>query len=633
MFKKYYDDEWTDISRLFVEGNLPEAYSYFGAHKKRKKDLEGYQFLVWAPHAKKVRLIGDFNHWYGQDFELKKNDYGCWHIFVTGLLEGQCYKYEIETQKGKIIHKSDPFGFYSELRPQTASRLAELGKYKWGDGHWKRYGMRREPYRRPINIYEIHPGSWKLNEYHDFLNYRELADKLIPYLKEMHYTHVELMPINEHPFDGSWGYQATGYFSVTSRYGGLEDFAYFVDQCHQANLGVIIDWVACHYCKDAHGLYHFDGSPCFESENIELAENNQWGTANFDYGKKAVQNFLISNALFWLSEYHIDGIRVDAVAFMIYLNYGKERSKLKNKFGGEENLEAISFIKQLNKTVFEKFPHALMIAEESTAWPLVTAPTYLGGLGFNFKWNMGWMNDILKYMEKPAVERKKYHNLINFSITYAYSENFILPFSHDEVVHGKKSLLNKMPGDYSEKFSNLRALLGYMIGHPGKKLLFMGSEFGQFIEWDYKNHLDWLLFDYDMHTKLHDFVRALNQLYLEETALFELDDTFDGFRWIDADNSAQSTIIFIRQGKRKKDKLIIITNFSDQTYRHFRIGVPDKGIYSERLNSNDIKYGGNGQVSGEEIKSSAIAWHGCKHSIEITLPAYTTIYLKKNNMR
>ena len=616
---------------LYHQGTNYKSYNFLGTHLIEHNGIKGVSFNLWAPNAKQVNIVGDFNSWRGRDYPMKRvSDLGVWNIFISDLSEGELYKYEIYTEDGTTILKADPYAFYSEVRPNTASRIASLSGYEWKDKKWQEDKKVGSIYDSPINIYEIHLGSWKRKEDGSFYNYREMAENVIEYVLEMGYTHVEILPINEHPFDGSWGYQITGYYSITSRYGTPKDFMYFVDRCHQSGIGVILDWVPAHFCKDDHGLWKFDGMSLYEYSNPEMGENLDWGTAIFDYGKKEIISFLISNAIFWFDVYHIDGLRVDAVSYMIYLDYGqKENYFLRNKYGGRENLEAIEFLKTLNETVFNNFPNALMIAEESTAWPLVTAPTHLDGLGFNFKWNMGWMNDMLRYMEMDPIYRKWSHNLITFSFMYAFSENYILPLSHDEVVHGKRSLLDKMPGDYWEKFGNLRILYAYMIAHPGKKLLFMGGEFGQFIEWDYKKGLDWMLIDFEMHKKMQNFIKKLNCFYKKEKSLYELDSEYRGFSWIDHQNHEESIITFMRRGKKKDDFIIVLCNFTPVPRNGYRIGVPYGGEYEEVFNSDLEEFGGLGFQNERTIKSEKVNWHNQPYSINIQIPPLGALFIKK----
>ncbi|PAB58793.1 1,4-alpha-glucan branching protein GlgB [Anaeromicrobium sediminis] len=627
LFRGYLPPSSFDI-HLFHEGNSFRSYKFLGAHLTEYEGIKGVSFTLWAPKAKEIRVVGDFNGWNGTGFSMKKiEDSGMWNIFISEINEGDIYKYEIYTIDGRVILKSDPYGFYSELRPNTASKVVSLDNYHWDDWNWLK--NRDGSYNKPMNIYELHLSSWKKKSSDEFYKYDEIAEEIIDYVKEMAYTHIEVLPLNEHPFDGSWGYQGTGYYSITSRYGEPKDFMYFVDRCHQEGIGVILDWVPCHFCKDDHGLYRFEGFPLYEYDDPIMAENIEWGTALFDYTKPEVISFLISNAIFLFDMYHIDGLRVDAVSYMLNLDHGRKEGEFKlNKYGGKENIEAIEFLKKLNEAVFKYFPNVLMIAEESTAWPLVTGPTHLGGLGFNYKWNMGWMNDMLKYMEMDPIYRKYHHNLITFSFMYAFSENYILPLSHDEVVHGKKSLLGKMSGDYRTKFGNLRLLYSYMIGHPGKKLLFMGGEFGQFIEWDYKKELDWSLFDYPMHEKLQDFLKRLNRIYTEEKALYELDSQQEGFSWIDHQNSEESVIAFMRKGKKEKEFIIIVCNFTPVPRYNYKIGVPYEGEYIEVLNSDLEEYGGWGVNNEGIIKSYGENWHNQPYSIEVKIPPLGTLFIK-----
>lgn len=606
-----------------------KSYKRLGAHIVEKDGEEGVRFRVWAPNAQNVSVVGDFNEWNGKNHAMEKdNDTGEWLLFIKGLKEGDIYKYEVKKLHGDIVLKSDPYGFYHEVRPDTASVVYNVFDYEWGDVGYRRGKRRHKMYEGPINIYEVHLGSWKRKKDGTFLTYRELAEDLVKYVADMGYTHVEVMPVVEHPYDGSWGYQATGYFSVTSRYGEPKDFMYFIDQCHQNGIGVILDWVPAHFCKDTHGLAKFDGTSLYEYFNETRSENYQWGTLNFDVGRPEVASFLISSAMFFLEEFHIDGIRVDAVSSMLHLDFCKEDGEwVENEYGGRENLESIEFLRKLNETVFKSNPNTLMMAEESTNWPLVSSPTYLGGLGFNYKWNMGWMNDILEYMETDTIDRKWHHNLLTFSIMYTYSENFLLPLSHDEVVHGKKSLLDKMPGDYWQKFANLRLLYGFMIGHPGKKLLFMGGEFGQFIEWKYDDELDWFIKDYDLHEKIHLYTRKLNEFYKEQKALWQLDLDPIGFEWIDANNSEQSVASFIRRGKKDEDLLVIVCNFTPHTYLDYEIGVPYLGEYEEVFNSDRTEFGGSGVINEDIIIAQEQEIHEMENSIKIKVPPLGVTYL------
>ncbi|MCL0081353.1 1,4-alpha-glucan branching protein GlgB [Peptococcaceae bacterium] len=615
---------------LYHEGTNFRSYWMLGAHLTQRDGSNGVRFAVWAPNAREVRVVGDFNHWQGGKHVLEKIDQsGVWSIFIPDLKEGDLYKYEIHTYQNEILFKIDPYGFYSEQRPKTASIVFSLQDYQWHDQEWLKRKQLTPTYQQPVLIYEVHLSSWRRKKENKFYSYRELAHQLVDYVVKMGYTHIELLPLAEHPYDGSWGYQATEYYAVTSRYGTPHDFMYFIDQCHQRGIGVILDWVPGHFCKDAHGLAQFDGTALYEHENIVRSDNLEWGTVNFDFDTPEVQSFLISNAMFWFDVFHIDGLRVDAVAQMLYLNFAKEDDQwLPNKYGGHENLAAVDFMKKLNKAIFASYPEAMMIAEESTQWALVTMPTYLGGLGYNYKWNMGWMNDILRYMETDPIYRKNKHHLITFSFMYAFSENFVLPLSHDEVVHYKKSLLNKMPGDYWQKFANLRLLYGYMIAHPGKKLLFMGGEFGQFIEWQYQDSLDWHLLTYDLHAKLHHYVQTLNHYYQRENTLWELDHSWQGFEWIDADDASQSVVTFMRKGKTPGDFMIVVCNFTPVVRTGYRVGVPQAGLYREVFNSDLEMYGGSGQKNDGVLKSVDQSWHNQPYLLEVKLPPLAVIFLK-----
>lgn len=621
---------------LFHEGTFYESYKLFGAHFVKNQDADGVRFSVWAPNAKRVSVVGDFNQWSGTRHKMEQiGRHGVWVLFVPGLAEGELYKYEIETPSGQVVMKADPFAFFSEVRPKTASRIYDLDKHNWQDDKWMRERDRKDIYHKPVLIYECHLGSWKKKENGDLYSYRELAGELVDYVKDHGFTHIEIMPIMEHPFDRSWGYQITGYYAATSRYGRPEDLMYFIDRCHQQGIGVILDWVPVHFCKDAHGLGRFDGTPLYEPGDPKMMERPLWGTYNFDFSKPEVVSFLTSNAIFWMDKYHADGFRIDAVSSMIYLNHDNHLPfPLKNKEGGEENLEAIAFLKKLNEVVFDKFPSALMMAEEATDWPLVTTPTNDGGLGFNFKWNMGWTNDILRYMKYDVSERRHHHNLLTFSFFYAFSENFVLSFSHDEVVYGKRSLLNKMPGDYWQKFANLRLLYAYFITHPGKKLIFMGGEFAQFDEWKDLTQLDWNLLDFESHAKFHQYFIEINKFYNETSCLWRLDHEMEGFEWIDPHNTEQSIIIFIRKGKRKGDYCIVVCNFSADVYHQFRIGVPSLGKYIEVFNSDSEAFGGSGQCNVEAISVEKQPYHNQRYSMEITVPPLgAAIFMKQTKKR
>ncbi|MEH7272204.1 1,4-alpha-glucan branching protein GlgB [Neobacillus vireti] len=599
---------------LFHEGNLFQSHQLFGAHVFRESEKVSTRFCVWAPNAKEVRLVGDFNSWDGEGYDLHRvNNEGVWIIVINQDLSGCLYKYEIITAQNERILKADPYAFYSELRPNTASIVHSLKDYDWQDNHWLQRKEKRNFLSEAQVIYEVHFGSWKKHENGDFLTYKEMAAELIPYVLEHGFTHIEILPLIEHPYDGSWGYQGTGYFSATSRYGTPQDFMYFVDQCHQNGIGVILDWVPGHFCKDSHGLYRFDGSHIYSYETESDRENQVWGTANFDLGKGEVQSFLISNAFFWIDYFHIDGFRMDAVANIIY--WPNSTENLENPFG-------IEFLKKLNIEVHEYDPTFVMIGEDSTDYPNVTAPVHYGGLGFDYKWNMGWMNDTLEYIETPPFSRSNVHSKVTFSILYTFSENFMLPFSHDEVVHGKKSLLDKMPGDYWEKFAQLRLLLGYMFAHPGKKLLFMGFEIGQFSEWKYKEQLDWNLLDYEMHQNVNQYVKQLTKLYKRSKALYELDHMHDGFDWIDCNNTDQSIFSFIRKGKKENDFLIIICNFTGVHYPEYKIGVPVQGEFREILNSDHTDFGGAGFINKKTFMALEEPFHGKPYSVNVTIPPF-----------
>jgi len=613
---------------LFHEGSNFRSYQFMGAHISKEKGVSGVRFTLWAPNAQEVRVVGDFNEWQGQSHIMRRvPKSGIWILFIPKLTAGVIYKYEIHTTSGQRLLKADPYAFYAQLRPDTASVVCDLHTYKWHDKKWQ-HKKKDPPYQSPVLIYEVHLGSWRRGGDNELLTYRELAELLPEYAVNMGYTHIEIMPVAEHPFDGSWGYQATGYYAVTSRYGTTEDFMYLVDKCHQCGIGIIMDWVPGHFCKDDHGLRRFDGTPLYEYASFERSENMGWGTANFDLGRTEVLSFLISNALFWLDVYHIDGIRVDAVSNILYLNYGKEDHNFTpNKYGGNGNLEGASFLRKLNEVVFQHHPNVLMLAEESTAWPMVSWPTHAGGLGFNFKWNMGWMNDMLRYMELDSIHRKYHHNLLTFSFMYAFSENFVLPLSHDEVVHGKKSMLDKMPGDYWQKFANLRAFYGYWMAHPGKKLLFMGGEFGQFIEWQEHESLDWHILQHEKHNQLQQYSRELNHLYQQEPAMWQVDDNWQGFEWIDCSDYTQSIICFMRRSK-KQEILIVVCNFTPQVHKDYRIGVPAMGVYKEVFNSDWEKFGGSGQQNAGELVAEHVTWQNKSESLVLTIPPLATIYLK-----
>ena len=613
---------------LFKQGTNFEAYKFFGAHFDKQGDKEGVTFRVWAPRAKAVSVVGDFNSWIpGAAPMTNLDDSGIWQCFLEGLAQYDIYKYCVTTPQDELVFKADPYAFHAETRPSNCSKIYDISGYEWHDDAWQKAREKSDPINEPMNIYEMHAGSWKMYPDGNQFDYKKLADTLVPYLLETGYTHVELMPLTEYPFDGSWGYQVTGYYAPTSRYGTPHDFMYFIDKCHEAGIGVIMDWVPAHFPKDQHGLYQFDGTNCYEDQNPLRAEHKEWGTMVFDYGRPEVECFLISNALFWLTQYHVDGLRVDAVASMLYLDYNRKNGEwAPNKYGENKNLEAIAFLQKLNTEVFARKPHALMIAEESTAWAKVSHPVSEGGLGFNFKWNMGWMNDMLSYMSTDPLFRSGNHNKVTFSFFYAFSENFILPISHDEVVHGKCSLINKMPGDYDQKFANLRTFYGYMMSHPGKKLLFMGQEFGQFVEWNEDKPLDWMLLDYERHAQLLDYVKKLNAFYKATPALWEDDYTWNGFQWIVPDDSLQSIICFLRRDKKGRE-IISICNFTPVEHPDYRIGVPRAGTYKELLNSDAESFGGTG-VKNAPMKADKKPMHGMDYNISVHIPPMSTIYIQ-----
>ena len=608
---------------LFHEGTNYHSHKFLGSF------LEGDSctFRVWAPNAKRVFVTGEFCSWYPHTYEMKRiNDRGIYEIQIPGVSEFDTYKYVIVTHSGVELWKADPYAKHAETRPLTASKVYTLPEYKWKDKKWM--DNRTVPYHQPMNIYEVHLGSWKHNEEGKELSYRELAHRLVEYVKEMNYTHVELLPITEYPYDKSWGYQATGYFSPTSRYGTPEDFMYFVDICHQNNIGVILDWVPGHFTKDAHGLYEFDGTPCYEYSDTRKMEHEGWGTRVFDYGRNEVKSFLTSSAVSWIEDYHIDGIRVDAVSSMIFLNYCRDEDKsARNIYGGFENLEAIDFLKNLNLYIKENYPGVSMIAEESTSYPKVTAAVEHGGLGFDFKLNMGWMNDSLDYLETDPFFRKGVHNKFTFSMHYAFSENFILPISHDEVVHGKKSLLDKSPVPYEDKFANFKAFLGYMYAHPGKKLAFMGIDIAQFIEWDEERELDWLLMLYPKHVFTHRYVKELNKYYKTTPALWENDSDWDGFRWHVVDDNNNNVFAFSRKDRSGKE-VLVVSNFSNQVLKNYEIGVDTWGSYKIALNSDAKKYDGIA-VSNRNLKTINKEKNEFKYTLSLNIPPYATMYIEK----
>lgn len=614
---------------LFHEGSNSNAYEYFGSHRKNKNTVV---FRVWAPDAKNVSVTGDFNDWSETENPMKplKNSGGVWEAEIKNIKPYDMYKYCITAADGRTLMKCDPYGFHMETRPGTATKYYEIDDcYEWHDEKWVEGRNGKNIYESPVNIYEIHAGSWKQYDDGNFYSYRALADALVPYVKKMGYTHIEFMPLTEYPFDGSWGYQVTGYFAATSRYGEPKDLMYLVDKCHENGIGLILDWVPAHFPKDANGLYEFDGGPLYEYSDPRKGEHYGWGTRVFDFGKNEVRSFLMSSASFWLKKYHLDGIRIDAVASMLYLDYDRKDGEwVPNKNGGNENLEAVEFLQKLNENIFRDFPYAMMIAEESTSWPMVTKPVFSGGLGFNFKWNMGWMNDILRYFSLDGFFRKYNHDCITFSMFYAFSENFVLPISHDEVVHGKKSLIDKMPGSYDEKFAGVRAFLGYMMAHPGKKLMFMGQEFGQFIEWNYEKGLDWLLLDYPKHRALQNYFKKINEFYKANPAFWQIDYSWEGFSWISSDDKDNSVIAFRRIDEKGKE-IIVVCNFTNVERCDYRIGIPKKGAYKIAFNSDDVDFGGEGKGNKGKLKTESINMHGFEQSISLDLPPMSAIYIKK----
>lgn len=611
---------------LFGEGTYYRAWEKMGAHEIELNGVEGTRFAVWAPNAEYVSVVGDFNNWDETANPIScLGDSGIWEGFIPGVRSGNLYKYAIRSRyNGYRVWKADPYAFYAETPPGTASIVWNLSGYEWHDEEWMATRHTKNHYEAPISIYEVHLGSWRKG-----LSYRELAHQLAEYVVSMGFTHVEFLPPMEHPFSGSWGYQVTGYFAPTSRFGTPQDFMYLVDVLHQHNIGVIIDWVPAHFPRDEHGLGYFDGTHLYEHADPRKGIHPDWNTFIFNYGRNEVRSFLLSNALFWCEVYHVDGLRVDAVASMLYLDYSRKDGEwIPNQFGGRENLEAIDFLRKFNELIYGQCRGIITVAEESTAWPMVSRPTYLGGLGFGFKWNMGWMHDTLLYMSKDPIYRKFHHNNLTFSLLYAFHENFILPFSHDEVVHGKGSLLAKMPGDYWQKFANLRALYGYMYAHPGKKLLFMGSELAQWNEWNHDGEIDWILLDFPSHRGVQLWLKDLNSLLRSEPALYELDGSYEGFRWIDCNDSDQSTLSFVRTSKDKKDIILCVFNFTPVPRYRFIVGVPKAGFWREILNSDSSYYGGSNMGNGGGLMARNIPWHGLPYSLEMVLPPLCALFFK-----
>ncbi len=617
---------------LLGEGNHYHAYRRMGAHLETRHGVKGVRFAVWAPNARAVAVVGDFNQWNTRSHPMDLHgSTGIWQLFVPELPEGTYYKFHVRFRDGGAQAKTDPFGFYFEQPPKTAGVIFDLDRYRWGDEQWMSSRRQGDPLTAPMNIYEVHLGSWKRRaaEQNRSLTYRELSDELIPYVKEMGFTHLELLPVTEHPYSGSWGYQTTGYFAPTSRFGDPDDFRAFVDRCHQEGIGVLLDWVPAHFPRDTHALASYDGTALYEHADPRRGAHPDWGTLIFNYGRNEVRNFLLSSALFWLDEYHIDGLRVDAVASMLYLDYSREGQEwLPNKYGGRENLDAIDFLRRFNELVYEYHPGAVTMAEESTSWPMVSRPTYLGGLGFSMKWNMGWMHDSLDYVSTDPIYRKYHQGKLTFSMLYAFSENYILPVSHDEVVHGKKSLLDKQPGDVWQKFANLRAFLTYLMGHPGKKLLFMGCEIGQWWEWNAESQLDWHLLGWENHEKLRQFVRELNHLYPSEPALYEVDFSWEGFEWIDIQDHEKSVISFLRRARDPEDFLVFVFNFTPVPRYDYRIGVPRGGFYRELLNSDAESWGGGNLGNMGGVEAEAVREHNRDFSLRLTLPPLGGVVLK-----
>ena len=619
---------------LFAEGTFYKAYATMGAHLRTVQGVTGVHFVVWAPNAHRVSVVGNFNQWDGRRHPMtNRGATGLWELFIPDLPEDTVYKYEIRPRgQDAPLLKADPYAFAAELRPKTASIVHDLSRYRWNDRSWMTARAQRNPLTTPLSIYEVHLGSWMRipEEQNRWLTYRELASKLIPYAKDMGYTHLELMPVTEHPFDGSWGYQATGYFAATSRYGSPEEFMAFVDAAHQADLGVLMDWTPAHFPDDPHGLSQFDGTHLYDHADPRLGYHPDWHSRIFNYDRTEVRNFLLNSALFWLDTYHIDGLRVDAVASMLYLDYGRKHGEwIPNQFGGHENIGAVTLLKDMNVLIHREHPGAMTLAEESTAWSGVSRPTYVGGLGFTFKWNMGWMHDMLQYFSREPVHRMYHQDQLTFGLLYAFTENFVLVLSHDEVVHGKRALLDKMPGDPWQRFANLRTLLGYMHGHPGKKMLFMGGEFGQWCEWNHDTSLEWHLCQFDPHAGLQRLVRDLNWLHQQEPALHEVDHEWSGFQWIDFNDAQHSVIAFLRKAKDSTDQIVCLCNFTPVPRYDYRIGVPLDGYYRELLNTDSAVYGGSNVGNSGGVQSTSIPCHGQPHSIVVTLPPLAVLFLKR----
>lgn len=613
-------------SELFYSGRDCRAFDYMGAHPFVQDGEQGYLFRVYAPEAEKVSVMGEFNDWNRNADYMTRDEQGIWEKFIPNIPEYAAYKYSVWAKSGDVFDKSDPYGFHFETRPGNATKAYDLDGYEWGDASWLDWRKKHLPYSNPVNIYECHLGSWKMHEDGNFYSYRQLADELVPYVKEMGYTHIEFMPLTEYPFDGSWGYQVIGYFAATSRYGTPKDLMYLIDKAHQAGLGVIMDWVPAHFPKDGCGLVEFDGSHLYEYADPLKMEHKEWGTRVFDYGKVSTRNLLFSSAMFWIEKFHMDGLRVDAVASMLYLDYNRQGEWRPNVHGGRENLEAVDFLRLLNEYILTDHPDVMMIAEESTAWPMVTKPGYDGGLGFNFKWNMGWMNDMLCYCSADPFFRKDMHDKITFSFMYAFSENYILPLSHDEVVHGKCSLISKMPPPYENQFGGLRALYGYMAAHPGKKMLFMGGEFAQFSEWAYQRGLDWMLLDYPAHRQMQAYVKALNHFYLATPQLWEQDTDWRGFEWISHEDNRNNIIAFRRMAKDGSD-IVVVVNFSPEEQQEYRIGVPITGTYEEIFTSDKTEFGGSGMANGK-LKTENKPMHGQEQSIVLKIPRFGVLFFK-----